>query len=486
MRSILPDIADDWIPVAATPTKTPNLQGALDALTGALGADAVRTDAEALRATSHDTWPLSTKRAMTGDHPNQADVVVVPSQPGQVADVLRIATEHGVPVTVRALGSSVTGQPLPVHGGIVLDVSALPATYTLDERNLTVTATASQNGGELEDALQAQGLTLGHSPQSLYRSTVGGWLATLATGQFSSYYGGIEDLVVGYSVTLATGESVDLAASPRAAMGPDLRQVFLGSEGTLGVITSVTLKVFPLPEDEILQTVAFPDVAAGLEAMRSQVARGLRPFLVRFYDTEEARHAMQDPAYPTPVLFLGSRGPAALARAEMDVLLEIATAHGGTVLGPDGARAWMGRRFDFSTVENRLAENGGYAETIEVAHVWSDIEGLHAALKSALAPYADEVLAHFSHVYTQGTSMYLILFGRAADDAEAVARLETIWQVAMDVCLEHGAELSHHHGGGLARSPYTRRSLGSAHLVLRRLKAALDPAGILNPGKLGL
>ena len=464
----------------------PSLSSALDALIVELGPGAVSTTAEDLDATSHDTWPLATKWAHAGMHPHRADALVRVTAVEQIPTVLAVATREEVPVTVRALGSSVTGQPLPVRGGIVLDLSGIPATYEVDEVDLTVTATASQHGGDLEDALQQRGLTLGHSPQSLYRSTVGGWLATLATGQFSSLYGGIEDLVVGYTVVLATGESVELSASPRAAMGPDLRQVFLGSEGTLGVITSVTLKVFPLPETQLVQTVALPSVRAGLDLMREQARLGLRPFLVRFYDADEARHAMADPSFASPVMFLGSRGVDAMARTELDTLLALAERFGGTVLGPDGAQAWLDRRFDFSTVENLLATPGGYAETIEVAHRWSRLEGLHADLKQALAPLADEVLAHFSHVYTQGSSLYLILLGRAEDDVAAIARLESLWSTAMEVCLRHGAELSHHHGGGLARSPYTRRSLGSAHLVLRRLKDALDPAGVLNPGKLGL
>jgi len=129
---------------------------------------------------------------------------------------------------------------------------------------------------------------------------------------------------------------------------------------------------------------------------------------------------------------------------------------------------------------------GAYAETIEVAHNWSQINELHSAMKAALAPLASEVLGHFSHVYTQGTSMYMILLGKAESDEAAVAQLEVIWKKAMEVCLTLGAELSHHHGGGLARSPYAKKSLGNAHLILRKLKKALDPDGILNPGKLGL
>ena len=457
-----------------------------DALVAVLGADAVSTSPDALERSSHDTWPLSTKERRRGVHAHQAEAVVTLASMTEVGRVLKLADEHGVPVTVRGLGSSVTGQPLPVRGGIVLDLSQVPARFSVDETNLTVTATASQNGGALEDALNELGFTLGHSPQSLYRSTVGGWLATLATGQFSSLYGGIEDLAVGYTVVLASGETVELSASPRAAMGPDLRQIFIGSEGTLGVITSVTLKIFPLPESQLLQTFSFPSVEAGLAMMREQAALAMRPFLLRFYDTDEARHAMADPTVDSPIMFVGSRGPRAIAEAEMQVLSSIAAGHGGVPLGPAGAEGWMGRRFDFSTVENLLDLEGGFAETIEVAHRWGDIVGLYAELKTALQPFADEVLAHFSHVYTQGTSMYVILLGRAADDQEAVARLRTIWSTAMEICLARGAELSHHHGGGLARSPYTRRSLGSAHLVLQRLKGALDPSGILNPGKLGL
>src|SRR5699024_2274371 len=150
----------------------------------------------------HDTWPLSTKLAKLGRHPNKADDVVFASSVEELTSLLQIATVHDVPLTVRALGSSVTGQPLPTRGGIVVDVSRSPAAFEVNEENLSVTVTASHNGGALEDSLHKLGFTTGHSPQSLYRSSVGGWLATLATGQFSSLYGGIEDLVVGYKVVL--------------------------------------------------------------------------------------------------------------------------------------------------------------------------------------------------------------------------------------------------------------------------------------------
>ena len=452
----------------------------------ALGSAKVSTLKQDLEASSHDTWPLMTKLNLLDKHPNMADIVVKAQSDDDICQVLALANEEKVPVTVRALASSVTGQPLPTKGGIVLDISEIPSEFSLNEENMTVTATCSQNGGDLEDLLQKQGWTLGHSPQSLYRSTVGGWLATLATGQFSSLYGGIEDLVVGYEVILATGEKMSLKANPRAAMGPDLRQIFLGSEGTLGVITSVTLKVFPQMEAEAFMTYAIPTVKDGLALMREITASNLKPFLVRFYDTEEAKHAMQDKSFDSPVLFLGSRGLSTMVDAEQSVLHQLAEKHGGKAIGPEGTLGWMDRRFDFSTVENLLATKGGFGETIEIAHNWDSIHPLWADLKQALSPLANEVISHFSHIYNQGTSMYVILLGQEADNEAAVARLEEIWKTTMEVCIKHGAELSHHHGGGLARSPYSRRSIGEAHLILRKLKAALDPNAILNPGKLGL
>lgn len=446
----------------------------------------VLSDRETLQASSHDTWPLSTKLRRLGCHDYQADVVVKVTDEKQIQQVLALATANDTPVTPRALASSVTGQPLPTRGGIVLDVTGMTQHREINITNLTVEVSAGYNGGQLEDELQQMGWTLGHSPQSLYQSTVGGWLSTLATGQFSSYYGGIEELVTAYTVILATGEKLRLKASPRAAMGPDLRQLFIGAEGTLGIVTSVQLKIFPLPQTRLYDSLELPSIDAGLEIMREQAMAGLRPFLLRLYDTNEARHAMQNPLQDKPVMFLGTQGVDAVAHAEMDAFMAIVHRHGGKSIGSEGVLKWMERRFDFSTVEKLLDSHGGFAETIEIAHTWDGISGLYHALHEMLTPLTDEVLSHFSHVYPQGTSMYMILLGRESSDREAVEKLRTIWRETMRVCLEHHAELSHHHGGGLVRSPYARESLGSAHLLLRRVKQALDPNGTLNPGKLGL
>jgi len=450
-----------------------------------VGTDAVLTAAGELDARSHDTWPVATVWAKLGRHPHRPDVVVRARGLEAVVATVRIAAEHGVPVTPWGLGSSVTGQPLPVHGGIVLDLSGHVGEPSLNEIDHAVTVPAGVRGGDLEDWLTERGYTLNHSPQSLSRSTVGGWLATRATGQFSSRYGGIEDLVLGYQVVLADGTVAQVEQRPRAAMGPDLRAVFLGSEGTLGIVTAVTLKVFARAPARLLEAYTLPSVTAGLHVMRTISQLGLRPFLVRFYDAEEAGHAVPGGPPGAPVLFLGHEGLPGVAHAEHAASAEIVLDAGGTSLGAEPVESWMARRFDFSTIERSLAAPGGYAETIEVANLWSRLEPMYHDLRRELAPLARETLGHFSHVYDQGSSLYLILLGRAEDDETALSRLEEIWARAMKVVVAHHGEVSHHHGGGLARQPWAVQSLASGYEVLRRIKDALDPGHLLNPGKLG-
>lgn len=467
----------------AAPRMTPSV---LDGLADIVGRDHVDVSTEALKASSHDAWPVTVKWASLNQHPYTAEAIVSAADADQVSKILRFAADHRIPVTPHAMGSSVTGQDLPMHGGIRLDLGHLVGPVQVSERDLTVTAPAGTVGGDLEAQLERRGYTLGHSPQSLMRSSIGGWVATMASGQFSSRYGGIEDLLVGYTVILSDGTQYQLAAKPRAAMGPDLRGLFIGSEGTLGVVTSVTMKIFPRAEHRRFDAMRVPNVRAGLDILREQAAVGLRPFLLRLYDADEARHATQNPDVDSDVLFLGTEGLRSVADAEHEALLGIATRHGAVLDDPSYVTAWMHRRFDFSSVENRLAQVGGYAETVEVAHLWSGIEELYRDLKLRLAAPDREVLAHFSHTYTQGTSLYIILFGHSENDAAALDNLNEIWRTAMETCLEHGAELSHHHGGGLARADYIARSMGQNHALLRGLKMALDPAGVMNPGKLGL
>jgi alkyldihydroxyacetonephosphate synthase len=314
-------------------------------------------------------------------------------------------------------------------------------------------------------------------------------VATRACGQFSSRWGGIEDFVLALTVALANGEMVATRLAPRAALGPDIKSFFIGSEGTLGIIFDVTLKIFPLAETRLLETISFPSVESGLTGMRRLMQSGLRPFLLRFYDEQEsifvARWSGIIPPNQAHLFMLGCEGPSEMAETEYRLAMKILQNEKGVRLGPEIAQGWMDHRFDFSSIENRLAQPGGVAETIEIASLWDGIYETYNALKKNLSPLAEHVLGHFSHAYPQGVSLYMILLGEVADTKAAETRLREIWEVAMQTSMEHGAAISHHHGIGLARQQYLPEHLGSSYLVLERIKNALDPQGILNPGKLG-
>ena len=445
------------------------------------------TEDRDILAHSYDAWPISVKWKQQGKQPCKPDAVFWPKSTDEVRSLVRVAASEGIPITPWGLGSAVTGACLADKGGIMIDLSKLTKVTRFDEENLIVTVQAGKRGIELEHELNTRGLTLNHHPQSLDRSTVGGWVATRATGQLSSRYGGIEDLIVALEVVLPSGEVIQTKKTPRAAIGVDVKSLFIGSEGTLGIVTEVSLKVFRLPEIRIEEAITFASIQDGVDVMRNLMQAQLRPSLVRFYDIDEARHAMQDKTFSSCVMFLQFEGNCpAVAQAEFEAAKGICAEHNGELIGPDPVRAWLGRRYDFSSVESILAENGGVAETIEISDFWSSIVGTYAELKDALKPFADEVLGHFSHVYGHGTSLYLILIGKAKNAEAAEARLMEIWKTAMEICLERGAAISHHHGVGLARLPFIKQEMASTESILNTLKSAIDPKGVLCPGKLGL
>jgi alkyldihydroxyacetonephosphate synthase len=443
---------------------------------------------EELAFYSQDAWPRAIKLSQMGQGTFRPEVVFHARFVDEVPKLLAWANQRDVGVTVRGAGSGVVGACLATQGGILLDVTALNKILVLDEAGLFVTVGAGMIGGTLERELSKRGYTLHHSPQSLDRSTVGGWVATRACGQFSSRWGGIEDLLLAVTVALADGTVVSTPLAPRAAMGPDLKSLFIGSEGTLGVVLDATLRIFPVAPHRRLETLSFPALEAGISGLRSVMQCGLKPFLARLYDGDESLHVARwsNSTFPPAgnVLLLGFEGLFDVAEAEYKAALGVLQQYGATVLGPDIAQGWMDHRFDFSAVENRLSQPGGLAETIEVAHFWDGILELHGALKTGLAPLATEVLGHFSHAYPQGVSLYIILLGDEADAGAVERRLTEIWDVAMHIALQHGAAISHHHGIGLARQAYLREALGEGHVLLEKVKEALDPRGILNPGKL--
>jgi alkyldihydroxyacetonephosphate synthase len=461
------------------------------ALAAVLGADSVHTADAQLDAYTADTyWPAISARA-NGTPLGRPDVVAIPRTEEDVAAALRVAADYNVPVVAWGGGSGTQGGAVPVHGGLVIDLRALDEIIEIDERSMTVTAQAGVNGAALELALNARGLMLPHYPASSEWATVGGYVAARGSGVLSTRYGKIEDLVLSLRVALAGGELIDTVSVPRHAVGPELTQLFVGSEGTLGIITRATLEIVPLPPERRFFTLQFPNVEAGIEAFRSTLAAGYRPSVIRMYD-EEATARTFAPVVGESLegvcAVVCCEGEAAAVSVEGSRTVELARGVGARELDPALAQRWWDRRYEFYKPPHH-PELPSIWGTIDVVGTYTNIIGVHEALKTAVRDrYADQGLQlrmHFSHWYRWGTMIYArFLIPDGGEDALTLH--DQIWADGITAVLAAGGVMNDHHGVGLKLAPFMAAQHGPALDTLRRIKTALDPTGIMNPGKLGL
>ena len=442
----------------------------------------VTTDAAALAEASRDWWPLAMTWALAGEVGGLAGAVARPKTVDEVAAVLRIAHDARVPVTAAAGRSGVSGGSVPLHGGIVLDLGALAGIVDVDDASMVLDVRAGTFGDELEEQLRADhGVTLGHWPQSIALSTVGGWLACRSAGQLSNRYGKIEDMVLGLDVVLADGTVVQTGGAPRAAVGPDLNQVFVGSEGTLGVITGARLRVHPAPRVTRTAAYAVTLFGDGLDACRRIVQRGATPAVLRLYDDIEGQRNF---GLDSGVLLVLDEGDPVIVDAAMQVVAEECAAFDG--LDVALVDRWLEHRNDVSALAS-LIRSGLVVDTFEIAARWRDLEAVTDAVLGAVR-CVDGTLAcsvHQSHAYTTGACCYFT-FGGQPPPNEREHYYHAVYDAGMGAAITRGAALSHHHGVGLNRARFVPDALGPAFDVLVTLKRALDPQGILNPGKLGL
>jgi alkyldihydroxyacetonephosphate synthase len=439
-----------------------------------------------------DWWPLAIRWAIDGAVPAQPSVVVRPADAGQLSAVLAACHDARVPVTAVAGRSGVCGSSVPVFGGVSLDTCALAGVAALDTTSLVGEVLPGTFGPDLEAALRPEGVTLGHWPQSMALSTVGGWIACRGAGQYSTRYGKIEDMVVGLEVALADGRLVRTGGTgPRAAVGPDLTQLFVGSEGTLGVVTAAKLRLHPLAPAEDRRAFGFSSFSAGLEACRRVLRRGATPAVVRLYDETEAQRSFELPG--RALLVVLDEADPGLLEATMAVVDAECAGGGGEVLDPALVERWMQHRNDVSALAP-LYRAGIVVDTVEVAGEWAVLDHLYEATLRALGSVPGTLVAsaHQSHAYVDGACLYFTFAGRQPEDdgTDAGAWAEryyvAAWDAVMEVVQATGAAISHHHGIGLNRGRFTERALDGGFAILRAVKAALDPRGILNPGKLGL
>lgn len=427
---------------------------------------------------ARDWWPVSIGWAAHGELYARPALVVAPTSTEQVAAVVAACGAAGAPVTTQGGRSGVCGGAVPEAQGVALDMTGLTGVVAFDATSLRIRVRAGTFGPELESWLRERGCTIGHFPQSFELSTVGGWVACRGAGQYSTRYGKVEDLVRGLTVVLADGSVLTTGGrGPREAAGPDLTQLFVGSEGTLGVICEVELVVHPVAPAEARRAWSFDAFFDGMDACRRVLQRGAAPAVLRLYDAQEStRHFEIDRCV---LVVLDEADPAILAAtmAVLDDECAAARREDDTLV-----ERWLERRNDVSAL-GALWERGVVVDTMETAAPWSSLERVHRDVTAAIHGVKGTSVAtvHQSHAYLDGACLYFTFAGRPESPD---AYYDEVWDAATRAALSAGASLSHHHGVGRNRARYLREALGHGADVLASIRAALDPARLLNPSVL--
>lgn len=447
-------------------------------------------DVAAVAEASRDWWPIALHWALAGEVPSLAAVIAHPHSTEEVSRVLSMCNTHRVPVTAAGGRSGVCGASIPVHGGVVLDTTGLNGLVAVDAVSGVVEVRPGTFGPDLERELQESfGLTVGHHPQSFDLATVGGWVACRGAGQYSTRYGKIEDMVIGLEVVLADGSIVRTGGHAAGAVGPDLDAIFVGSEGTLGIVTSVLLRTHPVAEHIGKSAYRFPTLDAAFEGCRRAIQAGATPAVMRLYDAiESARSHGGDGAQCT--LLVLDEGHPLLVAATLEVVDEQFRSAGAEGADESLVDHWLEHRNDTTALQG-LTRKGFAVDTMEVTAPWSRLREVYDAVRKAALEVEHVVAAsaHLSHSYPDGACLYFSIAARPPKDSSIDlidATHRDMWDAAQRAALHAGANLSHHHGIGLNRARYMAEAMGSSFDVLELLKASLDPNGILNPGKLGL
>lgn len=461
----------------------------------------VADQARLLRAGGKSTLDLL-RRTDRGEQ-DAPDAVLTPGTEDEIAEVLRYCAEHGIAVVPFGGGTSVVGGLDPIRGpfsaAITLDLRRFDALLQFDEVSGEAELGAGVTGPRAEELLAERGFSLGHFPQSFQFATIGGFAATRSSGQDSAGYGRFDDMIRGLTAVTPVGV-LDLGRAPASAAGPDLRELIIGSEGVFGIITRVRVRVHPVPATTRYEAWSFPDFATGAAALRAVVQTGTGPTVIRLSDeaetgvnlatTEHIGEQQLTGGCLAITLFEGTAEHAESRHAETRALLQ---SRGATSLGEAPARAWEQGRFSAPYLRDSLLAAGALCETLETATTWANLEPLKAAVTAALTEALAEsgtpalVMCHISHVYPTGASLYFTVVAgqRGATAAEVIAQWTAAKRAACAAIVRTGGTITHHHAVGADHRPWMTDEVGPLGVqVLRAVKASLDPAGILNPGKL--
>jgi alkyldihydroxyacetonephosphate synthase len=460
------------------------------ALAAVVGADQVSTrDGDRLRRAGGKST-LDLLRRKSREPQDAPDGVVVPGSDDEIGEILNVCSRRRIAVVPFGGGTSVVGGLDPVRGEfgavVSLDLRRFDA-VGLDEISAEATLGAGLPGPRAEELLAERGYELGHYPQSFRFATIGGFAATRSSGQNSAGYGRFDEMVRGLRVVTPAGV-LDLGRAPASAAGPDLRELFLGSEGAFGVITALRLQVHPVPEVRVYEAWTFPDFATGAHALRAVEQQGDGPTVLRLSDEVETgiASALEGQSGSGGCLAITVfEGTAAHVGRRQEAIRGVMQAARGTLLGENAARAWEHGRFATPYLRDALLANGALCETLETATSWSNLATLKTAVTEALQSSlrTSLVMCHISHVYPTGASLYFTVVAALGHDP--IARWQAAKRAAGDAIMAHGGTITHHHAVGVDHRPWMTQEIGALGVqILRAVKATVDPAGILNPGKL--
>ena len=457
-----------------------------------VGDERVVTDAAAVAEETKDAIGFRRYERADGvlDVPKALCAVKVNSTE-ETSKVLAFLNMNKVKTTPRTGGSSVTQGIEPVENAVMLDGSGITGIYKIDETNMQVTTGCGMPLQELEDKLNKLGYTTGHSPQSLPLAQMGGLVATRSIGQWSTLYGGIENLLVGLEAVLADGEIVRIKNVPRRSTGPDLRHLFLGCEGTLGFITEVTVKIFKYkPDERWMCAYQIGSMQDGLDAIREIMVEGYRPAVVRLHDPAEVATLFSSVAEDGKALMLFlADGPKPIADATGAAVDAIVKKHGAESLGKKPVESWIETRNDISNeleeASKQMYDMGVCADTCEISASWSEIGEIYRAVCARAEAEMENLVViggHSSHSYINGTNIYFQFLFQVTDEHSCKDDYMHVIRIIMEETLARGGSIAHHHGSGKYRTAWMPQEHGSSYPLLYRLKEALDPNGILNEG----
>jgi alkyldihydroxyacetonephosphate synthase len=488
--------------------RPPELPGSVRArLAGIVGEEHVRDDAAARVGRCRGKSYLDLLRQRAGDCEDAPDAVVAPGDAAAAQQVIYACSEEGVAVVPYGGGTSVVGGLEPLRGRfgalISLDLGRLEGLLSFDERSQTAWLGGGTRLPEADHALGAHGFTLAHTPQSYEWATVGGCVATRSAGQSSTGHGRIGENVVALRCATPVGELATLAV-PATAAGPSLKELVIGSEGTLGVITSVGLRVFPRPAAQRFEGWFVRSFAEGADALRRLVQAGIEPDVARLSDEAETkmgqalggggglkgqagRALLRTRGYADGCLLIcgWEDDAAAIARRRAPAARALRRA-GAMPVGEGPGRGWLASRYAGPHLRDDLLDRGVLVETLETATTWSNLEALKGAVTRALESTlaAPLVLCHVSHLHATGASLYFTALA-AQDASDPFGQWQRAKAAAMDAIVATGGTITHHHAVGADHAPWMPAEAGVlGHDVLRVLKERCDPAGVMNPGKL--